>query len=99
MAAHLINAINYERNLLLTLPETDLLARQIPQLQTALILSCWTEQLDLKDYLDLKAIVEKPDRVALLAWFDAMLAKYTPEWEQLCQPKNMEAWLKAKYPG
>ena len=73
-------------------------------LMPAFDISCWTDDLDLSDYSDMRSIVQdyatypdnhRRDRVKTIA--KLLLPKYTAVWESLCKPDNREAWHRAKY--
>lgn len=67
------------------------------QLQAALDLSCWTEDLEYEDYRDLRDIVTRQDIEALTGFVRELIVAYNLIWESMNQPRNREDWLKIKY--
>ena len=63
----------------------------------ALMLSCWTEDLELDDYSQLDKIVTAEDKKLLSDWIISTYNKYYNEWFNLGCPKTREAWRKEKY--
>lgn len=91
MAAHVLTALNQ----IIEDPEGNM-----QYLPSALDLSCWTEDLDLQDYCQLRDIVKmnhNESYIALQGWARLMRMKYTPKWERLGRPETREAWRKAKW--
>lgn len=73
------------------------------QLEPALSFSCWTEDLDLDEYGELRQIVELHDTTPLVAedrlyeWVRTMKVKYEQVWQGYGEPRTREQWLEAKY--
>jgi hypothetical protein len=66
-------------------------------LDAALRFSCWTEELELDEYLRLRNIVDDRDEDALVAFVAEMKPLYEDAWTDLRQPKTREEWLQRKY--
>lgn len=73
-------------------------------IESALNLSCWSEDLDFSDYCDFSSIFNsylnypvgmRMDMVKMVAV--NLLPKYTAVWESLGKPDNREGWHRAKY--
>jgi len=82
MAAHIVTALKQiEQQIESGKPDLHL--------DTALNLSCWTEDLDLDDYRSLEHLVDDP---GLLPWVKIAIRKYTQVWEQVGEPSTREQW-------
>lgn len=66
-------------------------------LQAALNISCWTEQLDLGEYIELTGIVAAQDAARLDAWIKSVYPAYQRQWERLEQPRTREEWINRLY--
>lgn len=87
MAAHVLTALNQIKDNPVN----------FNHLQSALNLSCWTDDLDLNDYCTLSDIVTYENTEKLLAWVERMIAKYCDKWINLNCPDTREQWRKALY--
>ncbi len=71
----------------------------IYQIETALALSCWTEDLDLDEYIALDKIMSPGSKNQVIGFGLALLPKYKKQWYRLGCPNTREQWLNAKYGG
>jgi hypothetical protein len=96
MAAHVITALKELRGWYAE-PRTP--NREIPwdQLDAALVLATWTEDLDIDDYRAFLTVVQNRDSIGLWNWTDLVLGKYSIEWETLKQPRTREEWRVRKW--
>lgn len=62
-------------------------------LQGALDLSCWTEDMEFRDYSFLSDIVKAQDEAALEKFVLDIHEKYKKIWNDLAQPRTREEWL------
>ena len=85
MAAHIVTALKQiEQQIESGKPDLHL--------DTALNLSCWTEDLDLDDYRSLGHLISDVDDPGLLPWVKIAIRKYTQVWEQVGEPSTREEW-------
>lgn len=73
-------------------------------IESALNLSCWSEDLDFSDYCDFSSIFnsslnypvdKRMDMIVMVA--KTLLPKYTDIWQSLGNPETREDWHKAIY--
>jgi hypothetical protein len=91
MAAHVITALNQLTD--------DIRKDRVNWefIQAALNFSCWTEDLDLDDYIDLDQINQSQNIDLLSDWITSIFNKYFAEWFKIGQPRTREDWRKLKY--
>ena len=90
MAAHIITALGQ-----LAQELGDGFAPNEPNwssLDTALNLSCWTEDLDYDDYIDLRSAVDAADAWWLIELIEVIAYKYLHRWAERGFPANREEW-------
>lgn len=89
MAAHVWTALNQLRE--------DHIIKELPvnwdAMKASLNFSCWTELLDLDDYIDLRGYVDDEDTLGLVFWIGTVFSKYKAKWDKLGQPTTMGAWV------
>lgn len=66
------------------------------EMQAALALSCWTEDLDLDEWCKLNALVERNWMSEFHLEAIRILGKYIPIWQELLEPKTREEWHHSK---
>lgn len=73
-------------------------------IESALNLSCWSEDLDFSDYCDFSSVFNSYSNYPVEKRIDmckmvarSLLPKYTAVWESLGKPDTREEWHKAKY--
>lgn len=73
-------------------------------IETALNLSCWSEDLDFSDYCDFSSIFNSrfdypvDKRMGMIVMVaKQLLPKYTAVWEKLGKPETREEWHKVKF--
>jgi len=85
MAAHVLTALNQIKDS----PESN-----FKYIESALNISCWTEDLTMDEYMSLKFIVNSDQ---LYGWSVAMIAVYKDIWYRLGCPATREEWINAHY--
>jgi hypothetical protein len=97
MAAHIVTALTeIQKDTITDVPGTDVPDFYWRQLQTALDLSCWTEDLDLDEWRELQRVVDGRDSGELRDFVAKCLPIYQAEWERLGQPRTREEWGKRR---
>jgi hypothetical protein len=91
MAAHVLTALNQLND--------DIKEDRVnwEHIQSALNLSCWSEDLDLFDYSELQTIVNLQLIGALDNWITDKYDFYHNKWLEFGQPRTREEWLKSKF--
>lgn len=94
MAAHLFTALKNFKN---QYNEEDINDTTWEILRSALDFSCWTEDLELEDYLELDNIVKTRNTHQLMMFLDEQLPVAQETWERLGKPKTRRDWQDALY--
>lgn len=90
MAAHVLTGLNQ----VAVMQETE---STWHQLDAAVRLSCWTEDLTLEDWRLLRDIVSRRDFAELQEFIGAITQTYARTWEALGRPTTREEWNRASF--
>jgi hypothetical protein len=94
MAAHVLTALKQVAD-----------GERISNLQAALRINSWTDDLDLRQWQELDEICNGPcfpdngtqREYNAAAWATALVPQFTEEWERLGKPETREDWRREKY--
>ena len=90
MAAHIVTALK-ELQILAEIGQAS-----FEQIQAALDLSTWTEDIDFEDYRDLQEITKKESQSALAAWCKERLEnRYLALYAEYGNPRTRAEWILA----